>query len=55
MTPPTVNIAADDLRWLLDSMPLDPLDAEGAARYWRLHDLADEALAEPDAEEEKSS
>ena len=41
---PTVEIAADDLRWLLDAFDLTPLTPENAARYWRLHDLADAAI-----------
>lgn len=52
MTSPTVAIDATDLRWLLDSFPLDPLSPEGTARYRRLHEAADAAMAEQDAEEE---
>lgn len=49
-----LEIPAAELRYLLDSMPLDALSPEGAPVYWRWRAVADAALTEQDAEEEQT-
>lgn len=40
-----LEIPAAELRYLLDSMPLDALSPDGAPVYWRWRAMADAALA----------